>query len=69
MRDVVAPPDFGQTLASLPPRDGLLPLMQSEFELPPEPNAPGLSTLPAFPGSGFNQFPLEFRQPAEDGQH
>jgi hypothetical protein len=54
MADVVAPADFGQRLASLSPRDGLLPLMQSEFELPTKPHPSRLGPFAAFLSSGLD---------------
>jgi hypothetical protein len=69
MADVVASTNLCNGLASLSPRDGLLPLMQSEFELPTKSDPSRLSPFAAFVSTGLNQLPLELGKAAQDGQH
>jgi hypothetical protein len=67
--DVVAPADLREGLASLSPRHGLLPLMQSELELPAKPHPASFGPGAPFTSAGEDQAPLEFREPTKDGQH
>ena len=60
MADVVASADFDQGLASLSPRDGLLPLVRRELQLAAEPHASGLRALSAFRSARLYELALEF---------
>ena len=66
---VIAPTDFGPRFSRLPSRDGLLPLMQSEFEFPCKADPSGLRPVASFFSRGLDQLALKFCQPTKYRQH
>ena len=69
MANCVGPGDIRQRLASLPSRQGLLPLMLRKGRLPTELHASNLRSLPAFGSPGQDQMPLKLRKAAKDRKH
>ena len=69
MANVIAASDLGQRFSRLPSRDGLLPLMRGEFELPTKSDPTSLGAFAALVGPGEDQAPLELGEPTKDGQH
>jgi hypothetical protein len=67
--NVIAASDLGQRFSRLPSRDGLLPLMRGEFELPTKSDPTSLGGFAALVGPGEDQAPLELGEPTKDGQH
>jgi hypothetical protein len=65
MANCVGPGDIRQRLASLPSRQGLLPLMLRKGRLPTELHASNLRSLPAFGSPGQYQMPLKLRKAAK----